>query len=332
MNEAGFSARAFGFLGKFPSVRILVVGDIMLDEYIWGEVKRISPEAPVPVVAVTKDTRALGGAGNVAVNVAGLKAKVELAGLIGADSSGREILRILAKRRIGTSGIVQDRNRPTTTKTRVIAHHQQVVRVDREMDDVPDGRAQDALRARVRKAIGNVDGVVISDYLKGALSRELVNDIVIAAGRSGAFVAVDPKRTDVSFYRGCTLITPNRHEAEAALGGRRLPGDMEIWEGGKALIRKSGAKAVLITRGEEGMSLIERGRKAFFHIPAKARQVFDVTGAGDTVIGTVAVAMGAGAPLRDAALLANVAAGVVVGEVGTVPITMEKLSKALRGE
>jgi len=331
LSEAGFAARAFGYLVKFPSVRILVVGDIMLDEYIWGEVKRISPEAPVPVVAVRKDTRTLGGAGNVAVNVAGLKAKVELAGLIGADPAGREILRILASRRIGTSGIVKDRNRPTTTKTRVIAHHQQVVRVDREMDDEPDGRAQDALRARVRKAIGNVDGVVLSDYRKGALSRELVEDIIHAAGRNGAFVAVDPKRTDVSFYRGCTLITPNRKEAEEALGGRTLAGDMDIWEGGKALIRKSGAKAVLITRGEEGMSLIERGRKAFFHIPAKARQVFDVTGAGDTVIGTVATAMGAGAPLRDAALLANIAAGVVVGEVGTVPITMEKLSKALRG-
>ncbi|MBI5341951.1 MAG: D-glycero-beta-D-manno-heptose-7-phosphate kinase [Deltaproteobacteria bacterium] len=332
MNDPGFAARAFGYLEKFPAVRILVVGDIMLDEYIWGSVKRISPEAPVPVVAVTKDTRALGGAGNVAVNLSGLAAKAELAGLIGDDSAGREILRILAKHRIGASGIVAGRNRPTTTKTRVIAHHQQVVRVDREEKEPPDGRARDALRSRVRKAIRRVDGVILSDYRKGALSRELVEDVVHDAKRNGAFVAVDPKRTDVSFYRGCTLITPNKQEAEAALGGRELPGDREILEGEKALLRASGAKAILITRGEEGMSLVERGRNASFHIPAKARQVFDVTGAGDTVIGTLAAAMGAGAPLRDAALLANIAAGVVVGEVGTAPITIGKLADALRLE
>lgn len=329
MNDAGFAERAFGYMGRFPSVRILVVGDIMLDEYVWGNVKRISPEAPVPVVAVTGDTRALGGAGNVAVNISGLSAKVELAGLIGADPAGREILRLLSRRRIGTAGIVSDRNRPTTTKTRVVAHHQQVVRVDREMKEAPDGRAREALRANVRKAIRGVDGVVLSDYLKGALSRELVEDVVLAAKRNGAFVAVDPKRTDIAFYRGCTLITPNKSEAEASLG-RELPGDLEILKGGKALLRRSRANAILITRGEEGMSLIERGRIAFFHIPAEARQVFDVTGAGDTVIGTVAAAMGAGATIRDAALLANVAAGVVVGEVGTSPITTEKLARALR--
>ena len=151
-----------------------------------------------------------------------------------------------------------------------------------------------------------------------------------AAKKHGVFVAVDPKQKDFAYYRGCTLITPNKAEAEAALGGKELGGDLEIWEGGKALIRRSGARAILITRGEEGMSLVERGRTSFFHIPARARQVFDVTGAGDTVIGTLAVGMGVGAPLRDAALLANVAAGVVVGEVGTAPITTEKLTRALR--
>ncbi len=330
MSDPGFASRAFGYLKKFPSCRILVVGDIMLDEYIWGSVKRISPEAPVPVVAVTGDTKAVGGAGNVAVNIAGLSAKASLAGLVGEDPAGREVLRILTRHRIGASGIVADRNRPTTTKTRVIAHHQQVVRVDREKKESPDGRAQEALRAKVRKAVREADGVVLSDYRKGALSRELVEDVVLAARRHGAFVAVDPKRSDFAFYKGCTLITPNKSEAEAALGGRELPGDREIQDGGKALLRASGAKAVLITRGEEGMSLIERGRNASFHIPAKAKAVFDVTGAGDTVIGTLAVAMAAGATLRDAALLANLAAGVVVGEVGTAPITMEKLASALR--
>jgi D-beta-D-heptose 7-phosphate kinase/D-beta-D-heptose 1-phosphate adenosyltransferase len=330
LNDGGFTARAFGYLERFPSCRILVVGDIMLDEYVWGNVGRISPEAPVPVVAVTRDTRALGGAGNVAVNISGLGASVFLAGLIGADPSGREILRMLKRRRIGISGIVTDRNRPTTTKTRVLAHSQQVVRVDREKKEPPDARAGDTLRKSVRAAIREVDGVVLSDYRKGALSRELVEDVVSAARRNGVFVVVDPKRNDFSFYHGCTLITPNKSEAEAALGGKELFGDKEIMEGGKALLRKSHARAILITRGEEGMSLVERGRRSFFHIPALARQVFDVTGAGDTVIGTLAVGMGAGAPLRDAAILANLAAGVVVGEVGTAPITLEKLAHALR--
>lgn len=330
MNDGGFATRAFGYIGKFPSARILVVGDIMLDEYVWGSVGRISPEAPVPIVAVTRETRALGGAANVAVNASALRARVELAGLVGADPPGREILRMLGKCRIRAAGVVVDGNRPTTTKTRVIAHNQQVVRVDREKKELPDGRALEALGKAVRASIRAVDGVVLSDYRKGALSRELVEDVIAAAKRQGAFVVVDPKRNDFSFYRGCTLITPNRSETEAALGGRELSGDREILEGGKALLRKCGAKAILITRGEEGMSLVERGKNAFFHIPALARQVFDVTGAGDTVIGTLAVGMGVGAPLRDAALLANVAAGVVVGEVGTSPITIEKLSRALR--
>ncbi len=330
MSDGGFAARAFGYIGKFPSARILVVGDIMLDEYVWGSVGRISPEAPVPVVAVTRETRALGGAANVAMNASALRARVGIAGLVGADNPGRELLRMLGKCRIRAAGVVVDRNRPTTTKTRVIAHNQQVVRVDREKKELPDRRAIDALRKAVLASIRAVDGVVLSDYRKGALSRELVEDVVAAAKRHGAFVLVDPKRSDFSFYRGCTLITPNRSETEAALGGRELSGDREIVEGGKALLRRCGAKAILVTRGDEGMSLVERGKNASFHIPAVARQVFDVTGAGDTVIGTLAVGMAAGAPLRDAALLANVAAGVVVGEVGTSPITIEKLSRAIR--
>lgn len=330
MNDGGFLARAMGYVGRFPFCRLLVVGDIMMDEYVWGSVKRISPEAPVPVVAVTRDTRTLGGAANVALNIACLGAKVNVAGLVGADPAGREVVRMLRERGIGVAGIVVDPNRPTTVKTRVIAHQQQVVRVDRENHDPPDKRARVALRRAVLEALDEADGVVLSDYRKGALSRELVAEVAAAAKKRGAFVAVDPKQPDLTFYRGCTLITPNKTEAEAALGGRELKGDRDIWEGGKAILRKTGASAVLLTRGEEGMSLVERGRRPFFHIPAQGRQVFDVTGAGDTVIGTLATGLGAGAPLRDAALLANVAAGVVVGEVGTVPITVEKLTRTLR--
>lgn len=302
----------------------------MMDEYIWGSVKRISPEAPVPVVAVTRDTRTLGGAANVALNIACLGAKVQVAGLVGADPAGREIARMLKRGGIGVACLVVDPDRPTTVKTRVIAHQQQVVRVDRENHDPPAERAGDTLRRGVLAALDGADGVVLSDYRKGALSRKLLEEVADAARRKGAFVAVDPKRSDFAFYRGCTLITPNKAEAEAALGGRELKGDLDIWEGGKAILRKTGASAMLLTRGEEGMSLVERGRRPFFHIPAQGRQVFDVTGAGDTVIGTLAAGLGVGAPLRDAALLANVAAGVVVGEVGTVPITAEKLKRTLK--
>lgn len=301
----------------------------MLDEYVWGSVRRISPEAPVPVVAVTRDTRSLGGAANVARNVASLGARVTIAGFVGSDPAGREIAHLLQGEGIVMAGLVTDPSRPTTVKTRVIAHQQQVVRVDREKKEPPAERARRELRARVMEGIRNADGVLLSDYRKGVLSRDLVEGVVAAAKKEGIFVAVDPKQTDFTFYRGCTLITPNKSEAEAALGGRELLDDLDIWEGGKALLKKTGARAILITRGEDGMSLVERRRRSFFHIPAQGRQVFDVTGAGDTVIGTLATGMGVGAPLRDAALLANVAAGVVVGEVGTAPITVEKLKRDL---
>ena len=203
----------------------------MLDEYVWGDVRRISPEAPVPVVAVIRDTRTLGGAANVALNVASLGAGVDIAGLVGSDPAGREITRMLRIRGIGVSGLVVDPGRPTTVKTRVIAHQQQVVRVDREKIELPVDKARKALKTRVLATLDRADGVVFSDYRKGALSRDLVEEVAAAAKRRGVFVAVDPKQTDFAYYRGCTVITPNKAEAEAALGGRELTGDLE---GGKS--------------------------------------------------------------------------------------------------
>src|SRR4030042_1635821 len=198
--------------------------------------------------------------------------------LVGGDTAGREIVRMLRKREIGVSGVVADPDRPTTVKTRVIAHQQQVVRVDREKKEPPDGKARGMLASRVLEALGEADGVVLSDYRKGALSRELVEEVIATARKKGIFVAVDPKQADFTYYRGCTLITPSKAEAEAALGGRELSGDREVWEGGKALLRKTGAGAILITRGEEGRGLGERALRSFFHIPSKGRQGFDVTG------------------------------------------------------
>lgn len=329
MNDKFFPATAEHRVAMFPACRVLVVGDIMLDEYVFGTVGRISPEAPVPVVAVTRDTKVPGGAANVALNLAGLKASVEMAGLVGNDAAGRYVTRALRGRGIGVSAVVLDPDRPTTVKTRVIAHGQQVVRVDREMKAPPSKRTHDALIRRILSLLGDVRGIVFSDYRKGALGAELVREVTAVARGKGLFVAVDPKQADFAWYRGCTLITPNKKEAEAALGGRELRSDLDVLEGGKELLRRAGADAVLITRGEEGMTLVERGRKECFHIPALARQVFDVTGAGDTVIGTVAACLATGSSMREAAMLANIAASVVVGEIGTSPITVEKLLNAV---
>src|SRR3990170_3349394 len=265
MSDDAARSRVAEVVARFPSCRVLVVGDIMLDEYIFGTVRRISPEAPVPVVAVTRETKVPGGAANVALNLCGLRVGVEMAGLLGDDAAGRFVARMLKGKRVGVAAAVADPDRPTTVKTRVIAHSQQVVRVDRERMAPPYQHTCDTL---LRKAL-------------------------------------------------------------AALGGRDLSTDLDVWEAGKDLLRVTRSKAVLITRGEEGMTLVERGRDACFHVPAFARQVFDVTGAGDTVIGTLAACLAAGSSMREAAVLANVAASVVVGEVGTAPITTEKLLRAV---
>jgi rfaE bifunctional protein kinase chain/domain len=328
MSDVPVLSRAPEVVARFPSCRVLVVGDIMLDEYVFGTVGRISPEAPVPVVAVTRETKVPGGAANVALNLRGLGAGVEMAGLLGNDAAGRFVARALKGKRIGVSAAILDPDRPTTVKTRVIAHSQQVVRVDREHKFPPSRETCDALLRKALSALADVDGVVLSDYGKGALTAELVGEVTSAATRKGIFVAVDPKRSDLSFYRGCTVITPNKGEAQAALGGRELATDLDVWEAGKDLLRAGRSRAILITRGEEGMTLVERGRSACFHVPAFARQVFDVTGAGDTVIGTLAACLAAGSSMRDAAVLANLAASVVVGEVGTAPITAEKFLRA----
>ena len=330
MSEEIFIEDAGRIAARFSSCRILVIGDIMLDEYVFGSVGRISPEAPVPVVAVARDARVPGGAANVALNLSGLKVMVETAGFVGDDSAGRFLTQTLRKKGIGVSAVVRDPDRPTTLKTRVIAHGQQVVRVDREKCGPAPMKTQEILIKNILALMGKVQGVVLSDYRKGVLSAELVARVIKAAREKGVFVAVDPKQADFSWYKGCTIITPNKKEAEIALGGREFRSDLEVFEGGKELLRKSNAQAVLVTRGEEGMTLVERGSKGGFHIPAIARRIFDVTGAGDTAIGVVAACLAAGASMREAAVFANIAAGVVVGEVGTSPITAGKLLRAVR--
>lgn len=318
------SRRLRGIVKGFESARILVLGDVMVDRYYWGQVRRISPEAPVPVVRVTEETRRLGGAANVAHNVSALGGKAVLCGVAGRDRDGDWLLEELERLGIDGSGIMRAREIPTIVKSRVVAHSQQVVRFDRESDAEDQPALPEETRTFLKDVWKDLDAVVVSDYGKGVVGEEML-DYVRSLNRGGARVpvAVDPKSLFFERYRRMTVITPNYGEAvaAAAVAGRE---GADVTRVGQRLLNRTKARAILVTRGEEGMSLFERGEEPL-HIPTEAREVYDVTGAGDTVIATLALALAAGAGLRDAAFLANLAAGVVVAEFGTVPITRRQL-------
>jgi rfaE bifunctional protein kinase chain/domain len=308
--------------------RVLVVGDVMLDEFVWGRVSRISPEAPVPVVEVTGQSFHLGGAGNVAANVRSLGASAVLAGVVGRDAAGERVREALAAAGIESHLVELGRDRPTTVKTRIVAHGQQVVRADREeAADVPAG-VEATLVERLRREISSCGAVVVSDYQKGVVTSSLLRRVLPLARRHGIPVLVDPKVRHFRLYRGATVVTPNQLETELATG-LRLRGPAELLAAGRRVLSLLGCRAVLVTRGEHGMSLFERGRPPL-HVPAAAREVFDVTGAGDTVIATMALALAAGASVPEAAVLANCAAGVVVGKVGTAQATPDEVLAAAR--
>lgn len=312
----------------FPRYRVLVVGDIMMDQFLWGEVSRISPEAPVPVVKVERETFLLGGAANVLNNLVGLKGQVLLAGVVGADGMGRRLLRKLEGLGTSTDGIVIEEGRPTAIKTRIIAHNQQVVRVDREKVGPIRSRTLKTLLQVIRRHIRTIDGIVISDYGKGVVSQELIQGIKAIAEGKDLPILVDPKPQNIHWYEGVTLITPNHLEAEAAVG-RRLETEEDLLWAGRRLLRKTRCRSVLITRGKEGMTLFMRN-KGVEHIPTVAKKVFDVTGAGDTVIATLILSLLSGMTFIQACRTANYAAGIVVGEVGTAAVKAEELIRVLR--
>jgi D-beta-D-heptose 7-phosphate kinase/D-beta-D-heptose 1-phosphate adenosyltransferase len=307
--------------------RVLVLGDVMLDEFIWGRVARISPEAPVPVVEVEDQSFHLGGAGNVATNVRSLGGAAILAGVIGEDAAGERVRSALAAAGVEPLLVASPDGRPTTVKTRIIAHHQQVVRADRERsDEIPDGLAA-VLFDGARRILRSCQAVVVSDYEKGVVTAGLMKRLLPLARRLRLPVLVDPKVRHFARYRRVTLVTPNQLEAEQATGQTiRSPDD--LLAAGRRILSMLGCEAALITRGEHGMSLFERARRAV-HIPTAAREVFDVTGAGDTVIATLALALSAGAGFAEAAVLANYAAGVVVGKLGTAQATPDELLAAV---
>lgn len=314
-----------GIVKNFRNTRILVIGDLILDRYIWGKVSRISPEAPVPVVEVTDDNFMLGGAANVANNIIALGGEVTVAGVAGKDRAGEVLRQLLEDKGIGCA-IFED-SRPTTIKTRVIAHNQQVVRFDKEDKNRISGRVMENIVTFLRHAILEHDAVIVSDYKKGVVSRELIKEILKTTRQKKKFLAVDPKVSHFHCYKGVTLITPNLMEASQG-SGVDIKDEKALIKAGRTLLSRLSCSAVLITRGEEGMSLFEKERVT--HIPTVARHVYDVTGAGDTVIAAFTLAYASGATMQEAALIANHAAGIVVGEVGTAVATPEKLRQSLK--
>lgn len=319
--------RLMSLIQGFPRVRLLVVGDLILDQFIWGEVNRISPEAPVPVVRVTSESYRLGGAANVVHNVRALGGRASLCGVVGADPMGWKLKEQLRRKGIGLEGIVTSKQLLTTHKVRILAHNQQVVRLDRENAHRPGEPAARRIREFVRRNYGKFDGLIVSDYGKGVVSASLLELMLELREEKSALVVMDPKGPNFDLYSGATLITPNQMEAEIA-SGIEICDEESLGRAGLRLVEKWKAQAVLITRGERGMSLFEKGR-APAHIPTAARQVYDVTGAGDTVLAACSLALAARGDFSDAAMLANLAAGVAVGKVGTVAVLQEELVGAL---
>lgn len=315
-------------IARFPRCRVLILGDVMLDEYMWGAVSRISPEAPVPVVAVQSESVKVGGAGNVATNVAALGGRATLIGLVGNDAAAERLSHELELHGVKSDGLVEDRSRPTTIKSRVVAGSQHVVRFDRE-SDAPASRAVRAqVMAALRQRLPEADVLLISDYAKGLVSPGLVREVLALAARHHRMVAVDPKVQHLPLFKGVTVVAPNHHEAAAA-AHLTIRSEADLLRVGRVLLRRLKPRGVLITRGEQGMSLFEAG-KPVVHIPTVAREVYDVTGAGDTAMGALSLALAAGASMREAAVIANFAAGVVVGKRGTATVTRAELEQALR--
>jgi D-glycero-beta-D-manno-heptose-7-phosphate kinase len=307
----------------FSQCRILVIGDLMLDTFIWGDVKRISPEAPVPVVEVREESQLLGGSANVAHNVASLGGQAIVTGVLGKDHAGRQMLKLFKQLKVVTDGLIFEQGRPTTTKTRVIARNQQVVRYDREWKTPLREESAAQILDFLRDHLPAVNAVIVSDYSKGVITRSFLDQLRTMVAGVTVPVIVDPKVQNADYYRSFTMVTPNHHEAER-MSGIEIVDETSLIAAGRRLLEQLECQTVLITRGRNGMSLFHHDG-TIQHIPTVARRVFDVTGAGDTVIATLALGIGTGLSVEEAAVLANLAAGAVVGEVGTAAVTAQQL-------
>jgi len=323
---------------RFPQKRIAVIGDVILDHYIWGDVSRISPEAPVPVVEVIDENYRLGGAANTVTNIRSLGGEVDVISVVGKDENGNKLKKMLSCIGANVSGVIEDDKRPTIIKTRVMAHNQQIVRVDRESKHEVEGNPKEEIICFAESAIDKVDAVIFSDYDKGVVSKELLEIAFFKAKKRNIPVIVDPKERNFWNYKGATVVTPNLKEASAPLGVN-ITDEESLLVVGNTLLEKLELSALLITKGEHGMSLfeaVEDKRVAcptalakVTHISTVAREVFDVTGAGDTVVAVFTLALVAGASMLDTAKIANYAAGIVVGEIGTASVKPKELIEVL---
>ncbi|MFA5148393.1 MAG: D-glycero-beta-D-manno-heptose-7-phosphate kinase [Candidatus Omnitrophota bacterium] len=321
-------ARFNGTISKFSAAKVLVVGDLILDEFIWGDSSRISPEAPVPVVLVGRESMMPGGAANVASNISAIGAKAYLVGVIGRDAHGRQLETILKDKGVDLEGVISDPERPTTLKTRVVARHQQVVRIDRESAKPLGETLNRELIGFIKSKINEVDGIIIEDYGKGVITPGLLKEIIPLARKHKKVITVDPKEEHISYYRGVTAITPNRKEAEA-MGGIKAKDDLSLNRLGRSLMEKLKLQAALLTLGENGMRVFQRGGR-ITQIPTVAQEVFDVSGAGDTVIATFTTALCAGAKMIEAAHISNFAGGIVVGKVGVAATSQAELKARIK--
>ncbi len=313
-------------LGAMAGARLAVIGDSMLDRFLWGTVDRISPEAPVPVVRILKETTKLGGAANVAANIRALGAEVILCGICGQDAVADQMARLLADKGMDAGTMTRCAGRPTTVKTRILAHNQQVVRTDHEVAEPVDQDTGEAILAALEAACP-LDGIVLSDYGKGVLTPAVLGAVIALGAAQNVPMVVDPKQGDFSQYRGVTSLTPNQKETEQACA-MVIDGADSLRLAGRLLLERTAAQAVLVTRGEDGMALFQSDGTEE-HLPTRATRVFDVTGAGDTVIAVYTTALAAGSDFLSAASLANHAAGLAVRELGTATITSQQLGAAL---
>jgi D-beta-D-heptose 7-phosphate kinase/D-beta-D-heptose 1-phosphate adenosyltransferase len=312
---------------KFAGCRILVAGDLMVDEYLWGNVDRISPEAPVQIVSVDSEEHALGGAGNVICNLVALGAKVSAAGVIGSGTNGQLVLKKLNTLGVNTRGVIQDPQRTTTRKTRIIASHQHVLRFDREVKTNISRPTMNKISHAAEEMIADADLILVSDYNKGLITKALMAKLVAAAQKQNKLLIVDPKGRDFKKYAGASLITPNKKETALA-AGIEIIDESSLAEAAHRLMKKTGIEKILVTCGKEGMVYFEQDTLPY-RIGTKARQVFDVSGAGDTVLAVLGLGIAAGYPNKEAVALANTAAGIVVGKVGTATVSQTELAAAL---
>jgi D-glycero-beta-D-manno-heptose-7-phosphate kinase len=314
-------------IDQFKNVKSLVIGDLMIDEYLWGSVDRISPEAPVPVVAIEKESHTLGGSGNVINNLVAMGAKVSTIGTVGTGKAGQMILEKLDKLGVKTDSVISEPDRPTTRKTRVIASNQQVLRIDKEISRKVGKQTFDTLLKIIEEKVPKVDLVILSDYAKGLICQDLVKRVVAVSRAHDVLTIADPKSLDFNKYKNVSLLTPNKKEAGLA-AQMEITTLEELFTAGKKIIEQVNIEKLLITCGKDGMVLFE-AKKVPLIIASKARQVFDVSGAGDTVISILGLCLSVGATFKESAVVANAAAGVVVAKVGTATASVDELKKAL---